>query len=64
MSMDLENIIQRQVKLQTRITRTVENLKKGCTTNITVDAIENRLLQLNNCWAKFELQHNELGSRH
>ncbi|XP_018399366.1 PREDICTED: uncharacterized protein LOC108777069 [Cyphomyrmex costatus] len=64
MSMDHEALIRRQVELQSRIARTIDNLKKSGMANITIDAIDNRLLRLDSCWAKFEQQHDELSSKY
>ena len=44
-------------KRHSRMSRSVSNLKKLGATNITLHAVQTRIVLLNRLWEKFETQH-------
>jgi len=57
MSADLRALLEAQNEIHGRMSRSVDNLRKMGVTNITLGAIQARLIILDNLWAKFEAQH-------
>jgi hypothetical protein len=57
MSSDISVLLAGQRDIHDRIARTVDNLKKLGSSNITVSAVETRLQLLDQLWSKFESQH-------
>ncbi|KMQ84389.1 hypothetical protein RF55_17840, partial [Lasius niger] len=64
MELALDELIQSQIDLHGRISRSVDNLKKLGQANITAGAVEARMNILENHWAKFEEQHRILFTVH
>ncbi|KMQ86910.1 hypothetical protein RF55_13976 [Lasius niger] len=64
MSESFDALIRSQVKLQGRIIRAHDNLKKTGAANITQGAVEARLQTLEANWNKFEGQHDTLQNEH
>ncbi|KMQ84171.1 hypothetical protein RF55_18256, partial [Lasius niger] len=58
MSMDLNTLLQSQTEIHGRISRSVDNLKKMGSTNITLSAVETRIRIIDQLWSKFESQHD------
>ncbi|KMQ83786.1 hypothetical protein RF55_19094, partial [Lasius niger] len=64
MSETFDALIRSQVRLQGRIIRAHDNLKKTGAANITQGAVEARLQTLEANWNKFEGQHDTLQNEH
>ncbi|KMQ86855.1 hypothetical protein RF55_14051 [Lasius niger] len=56
--MDLNTLLQSQTEIHGRISRSVDNLRKMGSANITLSAVETRIRIIDQLWAKFEAQHD------
>lgn len=64
MSLDAQNLVDSQAELYSRISKTVENLKKAGKGNITSGVLDALIKTLDASWEKFSAQHEILRSMH